>query len=77
MNTLVSYLYSQQHLQYSCNKLELPSGKQVLITHNYGHGGSGFQSSWGTAQEAVRLIKQGNNALQNDTKDIRKLLSRL
>ncbi|KAG2216028.1 hypothetical protein INT46_007088 [Mucor plumbeus] len=56
---------------------KLQSGKQVLITHNYGHGGSGFQSSWGTAQEAVRLIKQGNNALRNDTKNIRKLLSRL
>ncbi|OAD02823.1 hypothetical protein MUCCIDRAFT_155983 [Mucor lusitanicus CBS 277.49] len=56
---------------------KLESGKEVLITHNYGHGGSGYQSSWGTAQEAVRLIHQGHNALRNGSKEMRKLLSRL
>ncbi|CAO3627033.1 unnamed protein product [Mucor fragilis] len=55
----------------------LPSGKEVLITHNYGHGGSGYQSSWGTAQEAVRLIHQGQDSLRNGSKQMRKLLSRL
>ncbi|KAL9545882.1 hypothetical protein MBANPS3_006936 [Mucor bainieri] len=55
----------------------LQSGKEVLITHNYGHGGSGYQSSWGTAQEAVRLIHQGHNALRNESKQMRQLLSRL
>ncbi|KAG0328949.1 hypothetical protein BG004_002431 [Podila humilis] len=33
-------------------------GEQVLIAHNYGHGGAGFQSSWGTAYDLIRLIEQ-------------------
>ncbi|CAG8682414.1 16536_t:CDS:10 [Cetraspora pellucida] len=32
--------------------------KQVLICHNYGHGGSGYESSYGTAQEAIEVIKE-------------------
>ena len=28
----------------------------VLIVHNYGHGGSGWSLSWGSAMEALPLI---------------------
>ncbi|KAI8375655.1 hypothetical protein EDC96DRAFT_600222 [Choanephora cucurbitarum] len=54
-----------------------PSGKQTLITHNYGHGGAGYQSSWGTAQEAVRLVYEGHSVIKNKSNSIRVLLSRL
>jgi D-amino-acid oxidase len=30
----------------------------VHVVHNYGHGGYGYQSSFGTAEEAVRLIAE-------------------
>jgi len=29
----------------------------VKVVHAYGHGGGGYQSSWGTAEEVVRLIE--------------------
>ncbi|KAJ3337933.1 hypothetical protein HDU93_000320 [Gonapodya sp. JEL0774] len=33
-------------------------GKKVLVVHNYGHGGWGFQSSWGSANAAVLEIEK-------------------
>ncbi|KAJ6469503.1 hypothetical protein C8R45DRAFT_1218600 [Mycena sanguinolenta] len=32
-------------------------GKIVPVVHNYGHGGAGYQSSWGSAKAAVDLLK--------------------
>ncbi|KAJ7138423.1 D-amino-acid oxidase [Mycena crocata] len=32
-------------------------GKNFPIVHNYGHGGAGYQSSWGSARLAVDLLK--------------------
>ncbi|KAJ7255261.1 D-amino-acid oxidase [Mycena rebaudengoi] len=32
-------------------------GNTVPIIHNYGHGGAGYQSSWGSARRAVDLLK--------------------
>ncbi|KAI8373705.1 hypothetical protein BD560DRAFT_327905 [Blakeslea trispora] len=51
--------------------------KQTLITHNYGHGGAGYQSSWGTAQEAARLVHEGHSIIKNKSNSIRQLLSHL
>ncbi|TPX37025.1 hypothetical protein SmJEL517_g00821 [Synchytrium microbalum] len=34
------------------------SGRCVLLVHNYGHGGYGYQSSWGTADQVVSIISQ-------------------
>ncbi|KAJ3268016.1 hypothetical protein HDV01_003600 [Terramyces sp. JEL0728] len=31
-------------------------GKKVVLIHNYGHGGYGFQSSWGTAKSVADLL---------------------
>ncbi|KAJ7834514.1 D-amino-acid oxidase [Mycena leptocephala] len=31
--------------------------KSVPVVHNYGHGGAGYQSSWGSAKFAVDLLK--------------------
>ncbi|KAF2637352.1 nucleotide-binding domain-containing protein [Massarina eburnea CBS 473.64] len=40
-------------------RVELESwGNGVLVVHNYGHAGAGFQSSWGTAERAVELVKK-------------------
>ncbi|KAJ7344043.1 hypothetical protein DFH08DRAFT_781485 [Mycena albidolilacea] len=31
--------------------------RTIPIVHNYGHGGAGYQSSWGSATRAVQLLK--------------------
>ncbi|KAG2174859.1 hypothetical protein INT43_005921 [Umbelopsis isabellina] len=36
-----------------------PGNKRLLITHCYGHGGFGVQSSWGAAKKAVDLVTHG------------------
>lgn len=59
------------------NYLVSSSGKKTLVTHNYGHGGSGYQSSWGSCQEAVRLVEEGHAYIQDDRLKIKQLLSRL
>ncbi|KIJ29642.1 hypothetical protein M422DRAFT_235200 [Sphaerobolus stellatus SS14] len=33
-------------------------GREVPIVYNYGHGGAGYQSSWGTALRAARLLEE-------------------
>ncbi|GAA6064553.1 hypothetical protein JCM10212_005780 [Sporobolomyces blumeae] len=32
------------------------SGRTIRIVHHYGHGGYGYQSSWGSAEAAVELV---------------------
>ncbi|KAJ3186133.1 hypothetical protein HK101_009724 [Irineochytrium annulatum] len=34
------------------------SGREVLLVHNYGHGGFGYQSSWGCAVSVVDLVRK-------------------
>ncbi|KAK8844062.1 hypothetical protein IAR55_006856 [Kwoniella newhampshirensis] len=38
--------------------LELEEGIQTAVIYNYGHGGAGWQSCWGTAEDAVDLLLQ-------------------
>ncbi|BGP53954.1 hypothetical protein JCM8202v2_001526 [Rhodotorula sphaerocarpa] len=38
--------------------LQLEDGRSIPLVHNYGHGGYGFQSSWGTAEAALRLVEE-------------------
>ncbi|KAF8636353.1 hypothetical protein AX16_011004 [Volvariella volvacea WC 439] len=33
------------------------SGRKVPVVHNYGHGGYGYQSSWGSASKALGLLE--------------------
>ncbi len=40
-------------------------GRQVVV-HNYGHGGSGWSLSWGSAQQAVALALQAHKPHQRD-----------
>ncbi|KAJ6572024.1 FAD dependent oxidoreductase [Mycena capillaripes] len=35
--------------------------KSIPVVHNYGHGGAGYQSSWGSAKFAVELLKSAVN----------------
>ncbi|KAJ3208290.1 hypothetical protein HDU67_006912 [Dinochytrium kinnereticum] len=34
------------------------SGKEILVVNNYGHGGFGYQSSWGCAAGVVRIVRR-------------------
>lgn len=37
---------------------EVPlGGKRIPVVHNYGHGGAGWQSSWGCATDVVSLLE--------------------
>ncbi|CAO3701976.1 unnamed protein product [Rhizopus stolonifer] len=36
------------------------NGQKVLVCHNYGHGSYGYQSSWGSSQRVIKLLKDKN-----------------
>ena len=39
-------------------RLEKEMINEVLVVHNYGHGGYGYQSSYGCSQAAVKLVEE-------------------
>lgn len=47
--------FNNRNFQY----LDTKKGRKVLVTHAYGHGGFGFQSSWGSAEYTVDLMERG------------------
>ncbi|CAF3601265.1 unnamed protein product [Adineta steineri] len=44
--------------------------KQILIVHNYGHGGNGISLSWGTAIDATRRFSSLLNGINNQDKQL-------
>lgn len=40
-------------------RVEREDVKGVTVVHCYGHGGAGYQASWGSCFEAVRLVGEG------------------
>lgn len=38
--------------------LRTTGGREVTLVHNYGHGGMGIMLAWGTALDAMRLLRQ-------------------
>ena len=59
-------------LRLSGVRLEKEKIGNVWTVHNYGHGGFGYQSSYGCAMEAVKLVKEalatGNDTLGGEAK---------
>ncbi|KAG0371016.1 hypothetical protein BC939DRAFT_499014 [Gamsiella multidivaricata] len=49
------------------------TGQHVLIAHNYGHGGAGYQSSWGTAFDLLKMIEQAQREVPEDLHETAKL----
>ncbi|KAI9489979.1 hypothetical protein BDB00DRAFT_931583 [Zychaea mexicana] len=54
-----------------------PSGKRVVVTHNYGHGSFGHMSGWGAGLYAAQLVEKGQAQLQKEKENIITLFSRL
>ncbi|KAJ7138432.1 hypothetical protein C8R43DRAFT_1019067 [Mycena crocata] len=48
-------------IRLETTKLDI-GGRSIPIVHNYGHGGAGYQSSWGSAKSAIELLQE---ALRN------------
>ncbi|KAJ3027905.1 UNVERIFIED_CONTAM: hypothetical protein HDU68_002871 [Siphonaria sp. JEL0065] len=46
--------------------LKTSSGKEILFVNNYGHGGYGYQSSWGCAQSVVRMVRRAVGLAYDD-----------
>ncbi|KAF2168630.1 hypothetical protein M409DRAFT_65518 [Zasmidium cellare ATCC 36951] len=38
--------------------MESKDGKKVRVVHNYGHGGAGYEKSYGSAKAAIRLVEE-------------------
>ncbi|KAI9317392.1 hypothetical protein BX666DRAFT_2120963 [Dichotomocladium elegans] len=39
-------------------RVNAATGKRFTVVHNYGHSSYGYQSSWGSAQRAVKLVQE-------------------
>jgi glycine/D-amino acid oxidase-like deaminating enzyme len=50
--------YRKGGLRLEYGIVDSPERKDVPIVLNYGHGGFGYQSSWGTARVAVQLLEE-------------------
>ena len=49
----------REPLRVELEHISLKAGSQRLpVVHNYGHGGSGLTLGWGTAGDAIVLVKQ-------------------
>ncbi|KAH8926289.1 FAD dependent oxidoreductase [Atractiella rhizophila] len=44
-------------IEEDSNGLKAPDGVSVRLIHAYGHGGFGYQASWGTANEVLRILE--------------------
>ena len=48
----------REPLRVELEQVSLMGGSQRLpVVHNYGHGGSGLTLGWGTAGDAIALVK--------------------
>ncbi|XP_076834667.1 D-aspartate oxidase [Brachyhypopomus gauderio] len=48
----------RRNLRVESERLQV-EGHDVLVVHNYGHGGCGISLSWGTALDALGLLRKG------------------
>ncbi|VDC04919.1 unnamed protein product [Peniophora sp. CBMAI 1063] len=49
---------SAREIEATSANSTMQSAQTTLVVHAYGFGGSGYQQSWGAAEEAVELLKQ-------------------
>ncbi|KAJ3394569.1 hypothetical protein HDU84_007743 [Entophlyctis sp. JEL0112] len=49
-----------------CQYLKTSQGKDILFVNNYGHGGYGYQSSWGCAQSVITMIRRAIGIAHDD-----------
>ncbi|KAI9840333.1 MAG: hypothetical protein M1837_001751 [Sclerophora amabilis] len=54
--SVVRYGVGLRPLRIGGVRLEKEKIRDVTVVHNYGHGGFGYQSSYGCAQEVVKLV---------------------
>ncbi|KAJ3109648.1 hypothetical protein HDU97_003124 [Phlyctochytrium planicorne] len=45
-------------VRFDCQYEKTASGREILLINNYGHGGFGYQSSWGCAENVVRVVRR-------------------
>lgn len=47
----------KESVRLACSRVRL-GGREVVIIHNYGHGGAGFTLSWGCALDVLRTVER-------------------
>jgi glycine/D-amino acid oxidase-like deaminating enzyme len=53
--------YREGGIRMEPETIDLPSNRNVLLVHNYGHGGAGFTTAAGTAYYSARFAKEQLN----------------
>ncbi|KAJ3135941.1 hypothetical protein HK100_002254 [Physocladia obscura] len=46
--------------------LKTSTGREILFVNNYGHGGYGYQSSWGCARSVVTIVRRAIGVAQDE-----------
>jgi len=57
-------------IRLEISSLERSEGKEIPVVYNYGHAGMGFQSSWGSASVALRLLEEAIDGVGNGAQQI-------
>ncbi len=56
--SIIRHSVGLRPLRLSGTRIEKEKMEGVVTVHNYGHGGFGYQSSYGCAQAVVKLVEE-------------------